>query len=529
MTISRAVPPKSKLQLLINVGRLAWPVMLTNLLQSVLNVVDVYMVGRLGPISIAAIGMSNVIRFLVLVLVLTISAGGMSLIAQARGARDTQRMSFVTRQSISSGFLLSIALILAGQLLAEPLLLWANGGGEPQAVVAGTRFLRILFWGMPFLVLNIVFDRLMQGAGDTFTPLLISGGLNLANIGLNALFIFGYGPIPAFGLDGAAYGTIVARATACLIAFWLIYSNRNVVRLLPGSYRPNLQMFKEIFKIGLPAGIQGVFRNVSRLLVISILTSTEVSTFGAAALAIGLQVESLAFMPVLGLNVAATSLVGQELGRWQTEEAVRRGNFAIGLGIGIMILLITPMIIFAPAIIAFFDPSGHPIVAEAGIAYLRINTLSLPFTAVAMVANGAMRGAGDTVPGMLSTFFNRGVVAVAAAWVLAFSLGLGSMGVWYGVALGNLADGLSLAWLWWSKRWVNIALHKTELYRQHLGKLPSAVQSRFLKEVRTPQMAIPGTQEKVGQGQVRYENKAGTLEANFSPNFYELIRKSARD
>ena len=202
------------IKLIKTVWRLALPVLLTNLLQSLVSVVDVYMVGRLGPIAIAAVGMGNVVRMLVLVMVLAVSAGSMSLIAQAKGARDPEQMSFVTRQAISSGFLLSLLLMAIGLPLARPLLLFANSGGEPEAVILGTAYLQILFLGMPFLILNNIFDRLMQGAGDTITPLLLTGSLNLFNILFNYIFMFGLGPIPAFGVQGAAIGTVIARATA---------------------------------------------------------------------------------------------------------------------------------------------------------------------------------------------------------------------------------------------------------------------------------------------------------------------------
>ena len=173
------------------VWRLALPVMLTNLLQTLVDVVDVFMVGRLGPISIAAVGISGSIRMLVLVMLLSVSAGAMSLIAQAKGGRDPQRMSFVVRQAISSGVLLSVILTVLGLLLARPILSWVNSGGDPSAVTIGTEYLQVLFAGTVFLVLNIVFNRLMQGAGDTLTPLILTGGLNLLNILLNYIFMFG--------------------------------------------------------------------------------------------------------------------------------------------------------------------------------------------------------------------------------------------------------------------------------------------------------------------------------------------------
>ena len=200
--------------LLREVWRLALPVILTNLLQSLVNVVDVFMVGRLGPIAIAAVGMSSALRMLLLVMMISVAAGAMSLIAQAKGARDPQRMSFVTRQAISSGVLLSILLAALGYVLAHPLLALVNSGGDPEAVVLGTAYLQIIFVGTPFLALNIVTNRLMQGAGDTVTPLLLTAGINVLNTGFNYIFMFGLGPVPAYGVAGAAMGTVVSPRLA---------------------------------------------------------------------------------------------------------------------------------------------------------------------------------------------------------------------------------------------------------------------------------------------------------------------------
>ena len=208
--------------LLWQVWRLSLPVILTNLLQSLVDVVDVFMVGRLGPIAIAAVGMSSAIRMLVLVMLLSVAGGAMTLIAQAKGARDSERMSFVTRQAISSGVLLSLVLTAVGMLLSRPLLVLANGNGEPEAVELGTQFLQILFLGTPFMVLSIVFSRLMQGAGDTVTPLVLNGSINLLNIFFNYLLIFGIGPFPAMGVAGSAVGTVLARGLIVLAVFIII-------------------------------------------------------------------------------------------------------------------------------------------------------------------------------------------------------------------------------------------------------------------------------------------------------------------
>lgn len=508
--------------LVVQVAQLALPVILTNLLQSLVDVVDVFMVGRLGPIAIAAVGMSSAIRMLVLVMLLSVAAGAMSMVAQAKGARNPQQMSDVTRQAISSGVLMSIVLGIFGYFAARPLLSLVNSGGEPQAVDLGVQYLQILFLGTPFLVLNIVMNRLMQGAGDTLTPLYLTGSLNLLNILFNYIFMFGVGPVPAFGVAGAAMGTVLARGLGVLVIFIIIYSRKNVIKILPGTYWPNWRMIGDIFGIGVPSGMQGVFRNGSRLMVIGLVTSTQAGTYGAAALAIGFQVEAMVFMPGLALNVAATSLVGQALGSWQPKDARLRGNMAIYVGLFVMLVLATPIVIFAPFIIRLFDPSANPELLQVGTAYFHINTVVLPLSAVAMVANGALRGAGDTVPGLISTMVTRAVITVGLAYVLAFPLGMGYIGVWWALAIGTILDAIYMGLRWRGKAWLSVALHKSALYRQHLFQLPEALQQKYLREVRQPLMAAPTVREQVNPDDVIYTLPDKRVKVTFDADDYYL-------
>lgn len=444
-------------QLLLKVVRLAWPVFFTNLLQSLVSVVDTFMVGRLSPIAIAAVGMSNAVRFLVVVMILSVAAGAMSLMAQATGAKDPMRMSNIARQAITSGIMFAIGLTAIGIVVARPLLTLINSGGDPAAVEMGTTYLHILFGGTIFLVLNFIIGKLMQGAGDTLTPLILTIVINLLNILFNYMFMFGVGGIPAFGLSGAAIGTVISRFLGVIAGLAVIYSNRNVVKILPGTYMPDLSIIKDILNIGVPSGIQGLFRNGARLLVIGIITSTEVGTYGVAALAIGIQVESLAFMPVLGLSVASTTLVGQALGSGMPHEARQRGNMSISLGVFVMAVLVAPMIIFAPQIIRLFDPSANEMVLAAGTSYFRINTVALPIAAIAMVGNGVLRGAGDSKPGMFGTIIGRVVFTLPLAWLLGIYWGYGSSGVWIALTVGVIVDAAIVLARWRGNAWKQVA------------------------------------------------------------------------
>lgn len=497
---------------------LAVPVMLTYFMQSLVNVVDVFMAGRLGPIEVAAVGMSTTVRMLVLIFILSVKAGSMALAAQAKGARDPERLSFVARQTFSLVVIISLILSVIGWFISEPIMMFLNSGGEAEATRLGTEYLQLLFLGTVFLAGNFAVSSLMQGAGDTVTPLYLTGGINLLNILFNYLFMFGPGPFPAMGVVGAAVGILLARSIGMVIGLYIIYRGNNVVKLLPntGSYWPNWRMFGDMLGIGVPSGLQGVMRNGSQVFVTRIVTSTAAGTFGAAALAIGFKVESLAFMSGLGFNVAATSLVGQSLGAWQIDDARERGYAALFLGMIVMSTLALPMVIFAPWIVRLFEPSAHPTVVSAGASYLRIHGSAQPLLAFAMVLNGALRGAGDTRPGLYGTILGRWLIAIPLSYLLAIPLGFGVEGVWFALVVGIAIQAVYLVVRWRSRKWLDIALHKTPLYRQHLQHLPVGVQQAYLAQVRTPLMAQPGVTEHIHEDEVVYQHEDQVLEVHIA-------------
>ncbi|MDA0700318.1 MAG: MATE family efflux transporter, partial [bacterium] len=176
------------------VTRLALPVVVANLLQTLVNVVDVFMAGRLGPLAVASVGMANSVRMLILVVVMAVTAGAMAMAAQARGARDPDALQDVTRQTLRLSLWLSVGLTALGVPLDRPLMTFLNGGGPLEVADAGSTYLVILFFGTALLVAQVALTSLMQGAGDTVTPLWIAGATNAANVLFNWLFMFGPGP-----------------------------------------------------------------------------------------------------------------------------------------------------------------------------------------------------------------------------------------------------------------------------------------------------------------------------------------------
>lgn len=489
---------------------------------TLINVADVFMAGRLGSVEIAAVGMSNTIRILVHVFMFSVVTGSMTLVAQAKGARDPQKLSDVTRQSLSLGLLIAAILSISGYFLAEPLLTFLNSGGDPNAVSLGKGYLQILFLGTVFLVGNFVMNSLMQGAGDTLTPLYITAFINLLNILFNYVFMFGPGPFPAYGVSGAAMGTVLTRVIGVIISLIIFYSGRNVIKLLPGTYMPNWKLYKDILTIGLPAGFQSVLHHSNQLFIMRIVTATAASTFGAAALSIGIQVISLSFMPGYAIHIAAVSLVGQSLGSWQTDEARQRGNAAIVLGVMVMTAITIPLFIFAKQLVLLFDPSAHPVVLSAGTAYLRINAIAQPFIAIGMISDGALRGAGDSKPALFATIIGGWFFAIPLAYYFGIIRNFGVVGIWWALVLGSVASTAYIFYRWSNRKWLKVALKQTEVYRNHLKYLPAGAQNTFLKEVRSPLMALKNTTENVDESGVSYTTPNGRVQIAFNQQHYQI-------
>ncbi len=486
------------------VVRLALPVVLANLLQTLVNVVDVFMAGRLGPLEVAAVGLANSVRILILVVLMAIGAGSMALAAQARGARDDDALVDVTRQTLLLSLLLALALTVVGVVVARPLMGFLNGGGDPLVVDAGSGYLQILFLGTVVVVTQFALTSLLQGAGDTLTPLRLALVTNVANATFNWLFMFGPGPFPALGVPGAAVGTLAARALGVGLLVLVILSGRNVIRWPRGRWRLDTERMRDLLAIGLPSGLQSLVYSAAGLLVMRAVTATPSGSYGAAALAIGLQVEGFAFMPGVALSVAATSLVGQALGAWQLDRAWRAGHAALFLAVGLMGSVGLGLVVFAEPLVRLFDPSAHPIVLADGAAYLRVNGAVQPILAVFMVLNGSLRGAGDTRAGLLGTLVGRWGVVVPLAWLLGVGLGFGPTGIWWAFFLGVTVQAIWVATRWWRGGWWNVALRTTRLWRMHLVHLDPAARSAFLTGVRAPTMAQDGTREVVDEGGVRY-------------------------
>jgi putative MATE family efflux protein len=424
-----------------SVGRavwtLAWPTILSNVFQTAYGFINMLFVGSVGTSAIAAVGFGNTVLFVQMSALMGVSVGTTALVARFYGAKMQSEADEVTRQSILLALFVSIATGLIVVISSDPILLLLDV--KPDVLPIAAKYLRIVAAATPLFFMGMVILSALRGAGDVRMPLLIMGVQVGLNVLLDWLLIFGVGPFPALGVAGAAYATVISRALGLGLAFFFL-SRSTLAGSLRGSWRPVGRWFSRILHVGIPAAVQGFLRTGGFFAYYGIIGRTAEATAAVAALTIGMQAESLAFMPGMSFGIAASSLVGQNLGAKNPARARRSGWHSALQGMIIMSLMGVLFYVFAEGFSRLFN--NDPVVVALSASYLRINAFSEPFLALAMILTGALQGAGQTRFPAIITFVTMWVLRIPLTWYLAIGWNLGAVGGWITMALTTVVAGI---------------------------------------------------------------------------------------
>ena len=409
--------------LLWRIWSLAWPMVVYNMLEMTVGLVDLVMVRSFGPSATAAIGLSRQVTFLVEAAVLAISTGVITLVSQAVGARRSDQIKNVVRQSTLLIVLLGLPTTLVGYFLSGPILVWLGASGATFA--HGAPYLRIYFTGLALSWGSFVGAAVFRGLGDARTPLKVALGVSLLNIVLNYLFIFGAGPLPGFQVSGAAMATVAVRGCAAIVYLGLLWHGAGHARLqfaaaatVTGAHPWALDwtLIARILRIGVPMALAGVLRSGSRLVFLAIISASNFGYSLHAAVGVGLLLRNASILPALAFQVSTATLVGQAIGRGNYAEAELLGRRSVQLLALLMVLVVSTIILLAGPLASLFIAS--PEVARLGTTVLRWFAVAQFFSAVSIGTQGALMGAGDTAPNMRYTLLGQWVVMLPTAYVL---------------------------------------------------------------------------------------------------------------
>lgn len=442
---------RSQENLLKTVLLLAGPVIVEMALQSTVGIADVAMVGRLSPAAIAAVGLCNQVYNLALTVFAAVRTGITVLVARLVGANDTPGANLAARQSLILALI--IALVLAGVGVLFPAAGMQLLGAEPDVIEVGIGYMRWKAISVVFAILLLTATGILRGCGDTLTSMYANTTVNVLNIVFNWVFIYGNLGMPAMEAAGAGFATMLARATGVAIMLAVLIKGSSSVRLTwRGDNSINWPILQRVLNIGLPAAGEQVMLRGAQIFFTMIITSLGTNIYAAHQIA--LRAESVSFMPGFGFAVAATTLVGQNLGARQPQLARQAGWLTMKLAIAFMGIMGVFLFLFAQPFVAFF--TDEPQVIAEGTRVLRIMAFAQPLMAVARVGAGALRGAGDTRFVMLGTGFIIWVARLGLAYLLVRVVPMGLVGAWIAQFADQAVRAVVFGWRYYQGKWQQI-------------------------------------------------------------------------
>ncbi|GMV06182.1 MAG: MATE family efflux transporter [Gemmatimonadota bacterium] len=420
------------------VWRLAWPTMLQNVIGGLQGVIDHVMVGRyVGYTGNAAIGVSWQIFLVVIVFISSVFTGMGVLVARFTGQGDHDKVNRTVYQAFITAAVLSLGVMAPlGYFLAPKLLGLVNAAPEVQA--EALPYLRTMFVFSFGMMMFFMTGGAFRSAGDAQTPLRLGIVMTVLNIGLNIVFIRGMGPIPAFGTVGAAMGTVIAGGVVSLIVFGLLISGRAVVAFRGlTSWRPDLVIIRELFRFGLPTGIQGVAMNVGGVFLLRFIGSLQQSAEAQAAYAVS-YVELFSFITwtSVGLMGATAAVAGQNLGAGKPERSIAAVRTASRIGLTVAAVLGASFVLFPRALLSIFG-MDDPVVVDLGVQLLRYLSVSGLFITVALTYTGGLQGTGDTKSPLYISIVSQLVVPLGICFVVDMVRGLHPGDIWLAIVLGH--------------------------------------------------------------------------------------------
>lgn len=414
---------------------LAWPSITEQILEMMVGMVSTIFMGRIGTSAVAAVGMVNMLMGFLQTVFSGLSMGTTVIIARVTGEGDKTEAKRALVQSIYMAFVVGIILAAAGRIFSTPILKLFFGGTEAKVFNLGMSYFNITLIGLPFFVLDIIVSGAMRGAGDTKTPMIITGIVNIINIILNTVLIFGvpFLHIPALGVVGSAIAVTVSRIFAVTTRIIVLFRGRKLkLNLsLEDDYTIRPKLMKRIINIGVPAFVEQAVMQGGFLVLQIIIVG--LGTVAMAAYQVGINVNSLAFFPVFGFAIANTTLVGQSLGERQYKKAEHYAYEGLKITMMVAFALGILMFIFARPLAHLY--SNDALVVSEAVGLIRTFGVLETFLAILNVCSSTLKASGDINYVMVSSFVGLWTCRVFVSYALIKWAGFGMTAVMIGIFL----------------------------------------------------------------------------------------------
>lgn len=426
---------------------LSVPMILELVMESVFAIVDIYFVGRLGPSAVATVGLTETYLYLLYAMALGLTMAVTAIVARRIGEKNAAAAGVAAVQSIVLGMLCSIPFMIAGIFYSRELL--ALMGADAWALEHGYRYTQWMLGGNVVIVLLFIINAIFRGAGDAAIAMRVLWIANIINIVLDPILIFGWGPVPAMGIEGAAIATNVGRAAGVGIQLWALFKAGKHIRIRLAQLRLDLKVMAQIVKTSLGGVGQMIVSMTSWIFLMRILA--DIGSEAVAGATIALRIMMFTMMPAMGFSNAAATLVGQNLGATRPDRAE---SSVWRIGFCNMIYLIGVSLLFFACnewLMRLFTDDGR--VIAVGGEWLRVLSYSFFVYGWWMVSVQAFNGSGDTrTPTYINLVFFW-LIQIPLSYLLAVTFGWAESGVFWGVFISETSVGLFTLWLFTRGKW----------------------------------------------------------------------------
>ncbi|KLO23294.1 multidrug transporter MATE [Marinitoga sp. 1197] len=419
---------------------LSWPIIISNLMQTMYNIVDAYFLGKLGKIEFSATTVTWPVIFVFISFTIGFSNATVSLVSQYTGANNKKMSQKTAGQAYIIAIILGITLAFIGVLVSNPVINLITGENSKEIAPYAIKYFNIIMIGMPFAFLFNISGAILRGWGDSKFSMHMMFYSTVINIILDPLLIFGFGPFPTLGVAGAAWATTTARIFTGLISSYLVFKGErgfkvNLSDLIFDSY-----IVKKILSIGFPGSMSYTFTSFGFVVIMKF-----VSSFGPAvvsAYGIGNRIINLITMISFGIGAAVTTMIGQFLGANDIKNAQKTVKIAFITNFTIIAFLSTLTFFFGAHLTRFFI--NEPEVIEIGKIFFKYVSFSLPFFSSMSVFVNTLVGAGRTGQSMIINVTRLWGIRIPLIAIMANTWGF--LGIFYAMIISNIL-AMIIAWL----------------------------------------------------------------------------------
>lgn len=448
-----------------DVYKLAMPIFAEQLFVATLGMVNTMMAGHISKEAVSAIGMIDSFNYILIAFFSALAVGGTVVVAQYIGKKNIKMANKAVKQSLYSGVFISLIITLIIFIFEQQLINVLYGSADKVVIDYARIYFRITLITYPMIALDLIANGVLRGSGDSKTPMKITMFMNVLNVILGYIFIYGINftlifipvHVESMGVRGAAIAIAIARSIGGITAFCVLLRGTRLLKLTKLlQFKFDANIIKPIFEVGIPASVESLVFNGGKLITQVFIVG--MGTISIAANTIGNSIATMLNIPGTSLSIVATALIGQYMGRGDSDEAERCLSYLYKMSTVLLIMLCAVSIPTARLWASLYTRNVQTV--NLTTILLRINALFIPIWSISFVLPAGLKGAGDAKYTMITTLIGMWVFRIAMGYILGINLGFGLIGVWLGMYTDWLVRGILYYIRFKKGKWKNIVLIK---------------------------------------------------------------------